>query len=105
MKRSTLPMTILLAVALHGLAAPRVEEVESETIRSVYELEAMLIDAQYSIIGISPQSEYTYWETPNHVVPVDFAKFPKRFKKLSYAELDGNLMPIYRIAIYEDYVT
>ncbi len=65
----------------------------------------MLVDAQYSIIGISPPSEYTYWETPNRVVPVDFAKFPKRFKKLAYAELDENLMPIYRIAIYEDYVT
>ena len=78
---------------------------ESSTITSVYDLEALFVDQQYTYLPISPPSGDVYLHSYTQVLPVNWKKFPKEFSQQMYAEMDSNGFPIYYITVYEDPIT
>jgi len=88
-----------------GLSAGAKTTVDNGVMENIYDAEAAFVEQQYQLLPISPPSEEVYVHEFKVPVAIDFKKFPKEFASQMYAEMlevDGNLFPVYTLAVYED---
>ncbi|MDF7809534.1 hypothetical protein P4E94_19005 [Pontiellaceae bacterium B12219] len=75
-------------------------------LQSIFELEELFIEQQYSFLPIAPPSEETYLHSSSQIVPVVFDNFPKKFQNKIMAEYDESTgIPLYPITVEEDPVS
>jgi len=88
-----------------GLSATAKTPVDNSVLENIYEAEALFVEQQHRFLPVSPPSEEVYVHEFRMPVAIDFKKFPKEFASQMYAEMlevDGNLFPVYTLAVYED---
>ena len=72
---------------------------------SLFELESLFIEHQYSYLPVSPPSLDVFTQDYGLVVPVRTANLPKNFIKRLVGEYNEDGIPVFLTTVYEDPIT
>ncbi len=101
LKKLLAGLTLLVCISAYS----QVGTAATDTVDSIYGLEALFVEQQYQFLPIGPPAEDVLVQPYGSVLTVDWKGFPEAFAKRMYATMDSNGFPLYKVSVYEDPAT